>query len=292
MENQGGQRGVNAQQQGGHGQQQGGFVQNHGGFSKQQGGHGQQKGGFVQHQGGFSQQQQGYGQYEHNPPQFRQQMVSQIQKPISTQKEKQFMVNHILGKELALIELVFQRCGGKIQPDYSEYLAEVSLEASLTDLLRSIKSFHLSLSCLSMDSDEALKKALGSKVAVNSIKKYTKMAKSLEIETEGEVVAQQVLLAVLDDLKEGTLKPLSAEISNKIYPQDARNRGAERLTTHNQDQMVQNVYNAQQGISALTSQIHGKSSSDPEFTTKPDINISADDFDIKKNAQEGGFYFW
>jgi hypothetical protein len=264
-------------------QKQGDFDQQHGGHRHGHG-HGQEK------QGGYGQEKQdGYGQnYQYSQPQ----MVSQINKPISTQKEIQFMVNHILGKELAMIELVFQRCGGKIKPDYSEYLAEVSLEASLTDLLRSIKSFHLSLSCLSMDSDEALKKALGSKVAIDSIKKYTKMTKSLPFQTEGEVVAQQVLLAVLDDLKEGTLKPLSAEISNKIYPQDARNRGAERLTTHNQDQMVQNVHNAQQGISALTSQIHGKSNSDPEFTTKPDINITANHFGIKKNAQKGGSCFW
>lgn len=238
----------------------------------------------------FQYQNDHYGSHGN---QYQLQASSLIQKPVSTQKEKHYMVNHVLGKELAIAELVFQRCGEKLEPTYGAYLAEVSHDASLTDLLRSIKSFNLSLFNLTMDAPEALAKALSSKSVTSLIKQYTQRAKTIGAQTETEAIAKKVLLHILCNLKESKVELISAEISNAIYSHNTRNIGAERLMTHSQDEMVQNVHKAQQGINKLTSQIQSKDNAEPEFTPKPDLHFTAADFITKNKVRpEEGNSWW
>ena len=204
---------------------------------------------------------------------YKNQIVSaQVQKLTSSQKEKQAMVNHLLGKLLSHMELILSKQGVKLTTVYHKYLSNAAVQSSTVDLLRNCKQF---VAALWINSDESnlLVNALNTKDTLDTIGFLLKYAESIHANNHEAAIAKKVLLKVIGELKQGYVEPFTHVLSNEIYNHDVRNKNAEIFITERQNEAIHAVTKVQEDVKAITSQIGKIPDEKIEFSPEPQIHV-------------------
>jgi hypothetical protein len=215
---------------------------------------------------------------------FKVQMTTdQYQKPISSQKEKQAMVNHLLGKLLSHVELILNRQEALVPIVYGEYLSSAAYQSSTVDLLRNCKQFVAALWINSNESD-LLVNAVKTKGTAYSIDCLYKAADSLYVHNQESAVAKKVLLKVIGELRQGYVEPFTPGLSNEIYSHDVRDRNAQTFTSERQDEALQMITKVQNSMKKMTQQIEQIPDDKNNFGPHPQIHLDEKDLKVDINC--------
>jgi hypothetical protein len=203
----------------------------------------------------------------------------QYQKPISSQKEKQAMVNHLLGKLLSHMELILNRQGALVPLVYDQYLSSGAHQSSTVDLLRNCKQFIIALWVNSNESD-LLVNALKTKGTAYSIDCLYKAADLLHVHNQESNTAKKVLLKVIGELRQGYVEPFTPGLSNEIYSHDVRDRNAQTFASERQDEGLQMITQVQNGMKKMTQQIEQIPDDKNVFGLTPQIHLDEKDHKV------------
>lgn len=194
--------------------------------------------------------------------------------PVSTLKEKQLMVNEMLGKLFAHIEVLLYRGGWPKESIYWKYLGEGTAESTTTNLMRNMKMLITGLYANISDNEELLGKALSGKETPKLIENWLHKSSNLSCDDPSMKTASKLLNKLLGDLTQGKIELVDHALSNEIRNIKQRDQAADEFIRNNQEDAIKVIHRSQQAVNHMTKQMEKISDEDVEFTPQPKINLN------------------
>lgn len=204
------------------------------------------------------------------------QVQAQLQSTVSesSQKEKQLLTNHLLGKVFSTVEIILSRYGLLSERNFHKYSPQEINNHSNLDLLRNIKAFITAMWSNTCDSPLILQKALN-KEAKTHLNILMSKASLIDVDSLEAETTKKILLTVLFDLSNGKAQRLDSVLSNELYSTEIRNHNAKNMGNDKRAEIPYVATAVQEGMRKLTNQLQQLSREDEEFSEEPRINFDA-----------------